>query len=548
MKPRVRWWLVGVSGIATVFRFHGLFNNTFYADEALFATWARLIAVWRDPLLQAQPVDKPPLLFYLQALFYPLQGPVEWAARLPNFIASILCVPLVGLLAWHLYRDGKTAVLAATILALSPLAIQFAPTAFTDPLLTTLLCASLTVIVMLSKRQQIAAPMTQKLAHPVVIPRAWAERLNIVKPAEVSAEEPLHSNPIGIPRRRRTGITARWSGLFFGLALATKYQALLFLPLLVGMALLSGWGKREWGHWLMGLFPVLLLLWLWDIARTDTFSLWSAQINNYGGLRLIWSWELWPRLDDWWQLWQQAWGTAVVAAGFWVVALLSLIRYPLSVIRKRKTDYRLPITENRLPITDHRSSDTLLILFTITYLALHWLLAVPIWDRYLLPLLPLTVVLLARGWRRLEIGYSGLLVPWHGFQSLLSSLLLLLLLIPAFKARSGQPTADNGTAQIATWLADAPYGTVLYDHWYSWHWRYHFFDKRVFVNWFPYPAALAEDLAVFGHDGHPRYLVLPADDRGDPIRRAVQSADFTLCPLVSDDLNRLTLYAIVEAE
>jgi 4-amino-4-deoxy-L-arabinose transferase-like glycosyltransferase len=494
---------VGVSGGAAVFRFHGLFANTFYADEALFATWARLIAVWRDPLLQTQPVDKPPLLFYLQALFYPLQGPVEWAARLPNFIASILCVPLVGVLAWRLYRDERTAVFAAAILALSPVAIQFSSTAFTDPLLTTFLCASL---------------------------------VHIVTPK--SAEESLRHDAIEIPRRRWLGMTSGWAGVLFGLAVATKYQAVLFLPLVVGTAVLCGWRWRQWRSWLLGLLSILLLLFLWDVARTGTLSLWSAQISNYGGVRLIWSWELWPRLVAWWQLWRMAWGTAVVGMVFWLLALWSLFGIQYSVFSKQSTD--------RSRITDHWLLDTLFILFIIAYLALHWLLAVPVWDRYLLPLWPLTAVILARGltqiMRRLGAG------NWRLASHLSPLALLLLLLIPAFNARQGQPTADQGTAQIATLLADAPYGTVLYDHWYSWHWRYQFFDKGVYVNWFPHPEALVEDLAVFGRDGKPHYLVLPQSEIAAPIRRAVTSADFALQPLASDDLNRITLYAIVEAQ
>jgi hypothetical protein len=121
------------------------------------------------------------------------------------------------------------------------------------------------------------------------------------------------------------------------------------------------------------------------------------------------------------------------------------------------------------------------------------------------------------------------------------------LLIPAFAARVGQPTADNGTAQIAKVLADAPYGTVLYDHWYSWQWRYQLFDKRVFVNWVAHPEALTADLAVFGHDGNLHYLVLPTGEIAAPVHRVVESADFTLQPLATDDLNRITLYAIEAA-
>ena len=113
MNRSEKWWLAGWSGAALFFRLPGLFANRFHADEALFASFARTIAVWHDPLLQMQPVDKPPLLFYAQALFYPLLGPVEFAARLPNFVVSILLVPLTGVLAWRLFREGKTAVFNA---------------------------------------------------------------------------------------------------------------------------------------------------------------------------------------------------------------------------------------------------------------------------------------------------------------------------------------------------------------------------------------------------------------------------------------------------
>ena len=145
MSWRGKIGLIGVTWITAVFRYHGLFANTFHGDEALFATWARLIAVWRDPLLLTQAVDKPPLLFYLQALFYPLQGPVEWAARLPNLIASIVLIPLLGVMVWRWYQDEGTAVLAALFLALSPFVIQFSATAFTDPLMVMWIVAALTV-------------------------------------------------------------------------------------------------------------------------------------------------------------------------------------------------------------------------------------------------------------------------------------------------------------------------------------------------------------------------------------------------------------------
>ena len=309
MSWRVKTGLIILTWLAAFFRLLGLFANWFHADEALFASFARHIAVWLDPLLVTQPVDKPPLLFYLQALFYPLFGPVEWAARMPNLIASLLLVPLVGVLVWRLYGDGLTAVLSATFIALSPFAIQFSPTAFTDPLMTTLLAASLAAVAGRSER------------------RGW------------------------------------WCGLWFGLAMGTKYQAWLFWPLLAGIAWLVGWGWRDWRRWLVGLLPVLLGLLWWDVARTGGFSLWSRQIGNYGGVRPSWSWELWPRFWAWGEMWNWL-------AGGWL--LLLLVAVCTAVLGWRA--WRRP--------RQGSDFDLLFILYLLGYGLLHWLLAVPVWDRY----------------------------------------------------------------------------------------------------------------------------------------------------------------------
>ncbi len=176
-------WL-GALGV----RWRGLFANTFHADEALFASWGRLIGLWRDPLLQTVGVvDKPPLLFYMQGLFFPLVGQVEWAARLPNFIAGLVLVPLTAVLAYQLTADRRASLTAALLVALSPLAIQFTPTAFTDPLMTTLVMAGLVAAV---------------------------------------------------------GKRPSWAGWWLGLAVATKYQAVLFVPLVLGLWGAGGQGCR----------------------------------------------------------------------------------------------------------------------------------------------------------------------------------------------------------------------------------------------------------------------------------------------------------------
>ncbi len=516
MSWRGKIGLIGVSWITAVFRFHTLFVNSFHTDEALFATWARLIAVWRDPLLLTQAVDKPPLLFYLQALFYPLQGPVEWAARLPNFIVSIVLVPLLGVLVWRWYGDEITAVFTALFLALSPFAIQFSATAFTDPLMVMWIVAALLVA---SGKWQVAGPR-----HPLPATRCFI------------------------------------AGLLFGLALATKYQAWLFLPLLVGVGWLAGWRWRGWLRFAFGLGIVLLAILLWDFARTGQFSLWGQQMGNFGGVRVSWSWEIWHRLAAWGKMWRWLWVSPlvtglVVLAVAWPLGRIpySVFRIPLAVNRNPYSASRLRITDYGLPITD--LLDQMLALFILGYGLVHWLLAVPVWDRYLLALVPWLAVLLAR--LLIIVNYQLSIINYQlqtiNRRSLLIAGLLLLILLPAaWGGRNGRypiggfPEADGGAAQIADYLYDKPYGTVLYDHWFSWQWGYHLFDRGVYVNWVPHPAMLVEDLTVFSGDDNLRFIVLPDDGAERPFIREVEAAGFGLEPIPEAGGTRMTLYRILK--
>lgn len=490
-RGKIVVWLVVL--LAFLLQIHGLFANTFHSDEALFASWARHIAVWKDPLLLTQPVDKPPLLFYLQALFYPLQGPVEWAARLPNFIVSILLVPLTAVFFRRIYRDEWGLAATAVVVALTPLTIQFSATAFTDPLLTFWLIGALVWL-------QVASGGSPR--HPVTL----------------SPSHPLTS------------------GLFFGLATATKYQAWLFLPLLLGLAWLAGYGRRQWARWLSGLGIVVGFVFIWEFARSGPFSLWSNQVGNFGGVRLIWSWELWPRLLAWIDLGQTA--ISPIMLVIFIIVVMVLVGYSL-----RRDDGTVRV-------------DCLLILFLIGYMLLHWLLAVPVWDRYLLPLVPLFAVLIGRCvmiLRYWDIRVFNISISQYPYiKYLLIALIVFILLLPAWAARYGRfsiggtPLADDGAAEIARYLQDKPYGTVLYDHWYSWQWRYHLFDKGVYVSWFPHSGSLIEELSVFGGDENERFLVLPDTAVAQPIIRVVVEAGFQLQPVARE--GKIALYQIVPEE
>ena len=476
MKPTP---ILLLTWLGAAVRWRGVFANTFHTDEALFASWGRLIGLWRDPLLLGVGVvDKPPLLFYGQALFYPLLGQVEWAARLPNLVAGVALVPLTAVLAYRLTADGRASFTAALLVALSPLAIQFTPTAFTDPLMTTLVVAGLVAAV---------------------------------------AQRP------------------RGAALWLGLAIATKYQAVLFVPL----AWLWGTNQRR-NPFYLSLFtfyillPILLIL-AWDYGRTGAITLWQAQMNSYGGVRLAWSWELWPRWWAWVQMGWYGWGVGWLGVGWLLGGAWLQRRLPLGQGTGDEGLERVSVPRPLSVVEQARNAPPLKLKwlgwFVLGYLLAHWLLAIPVWDRYLLPLVPLTAVWVAGVSRQPRLALLGLL--------------LLVAAWPAYHGRwpiGGQPTADGGASAIAQPLLDAPYGTVLYDHWYSWHWRYQLIDTGVYVSWFPHPAALVEDVAVFGTAD--RYLVLPADGRARPVLRHLAEAGVALHPISAE--GEMVLYALAD--
>ena len=197
-NPKPEIILLLICALAFALRLGPLFDNRFHPDEALFSTWALKIAQGQNLLLNGVPVDKPPLLIYLTALSFFIFGQSELAARLPNLIASVISVPLVWWLGIGTLGNGRlgtgrlvggrsddqstlcqsTRLVPPLLLALSPFAILFAPTAFLDPLMVMLGLASL-----------------------------------------VAAS------------RGRAG----WAGILLSLSFATKVQGLFFLPLIFVM-------------------------------------------------------------------------------------------------------------------------------------------------------------------------------------------------------------------------------------------------------------------------------------------------------------------------
>ena len=258
--------------------------NRFHRDEAVYSSWGLDIASGRDLLVSGSPVDKPPLFLYTQALSFALFGPTEVAARLPSLVASVIGVALTYALGRSLYGRG-VGLLSAFLLAASPFAILFAPTAFTDPVMVAWMLAGCVAAV-----------------------------------------------------RGRWG----WAGVALGLAALTKQQGVFFVPLAVGLGKISKSANtctaRRRKCRQIGKSPIsnppglpsrtgnlrspilsfaiafLLVAGLalgWDVARARSPGFLVQSLASYGGLSPEPT-AVWGRLLGFWELLQYSTGSPML--------------------------------------------------------------------------------------------------------------------------------------------------------------------------------------------------------------------------------------------
>ncbi len=224
----------------------------FHSDEALYSTYARNAAVFGAWMLDG-PVDKPPLSIYANALGMhlfaaqvtpqniinvPLRAG-EFAAKMPNVIAGMMTIALIYQLALHLWQDRRIATLAAALMAVSPFAVAYSGSAFTDMLMLVLMLAAL--IAALKERALLA-------------------------------------------------------GFLLALSVAAKPQGIFYLPLLV---VLPQPNLRRLPGIIGGFALGFGALTLWDAARPET-SFWALGATNISQGRFIAPIADWPsRLQEW---------------------------------------------------------------------------------------------------------------------------------------------------------------------------------------------------------------------------------------------------------
>ncbi len=439
-----------------------------HPDEALYGAWARLIASGRDPLLLTAWIDKPPLVPYLLAASLRLFSPTEVALRLPGMVAGIALSPAVFGLGCRAY-GRRVAALGAALVAVSPFAILFSPTAFTDPWWTLFLVVA-----------------------------AWAT---------------LSRRPF-------------WAGVATGLAVASKQQGVLAIPLVIGLwAMTKDEGRRtnrvfigrssfvfhRWWALLLGFALVFAPVTYWDSLRfASRPSFWDRSLTTYGGLGLT-PVAQWPdRMADWAAQLGYLFGSPALSALMWGLAAIGGMAGLSGMVRGQDTQR----AGGRPPSGRAARVSGLVLVFVVLYLALHFFVTFRPWDRYLLPLLPLVCLLAARGmtftWDRL--------VARPRLRATLGVALALWLAWSAGLGATGRMPvgsdhgAHSGIERVAALIRGQPANAILYHRSLGWHFDFYLFDAPQERRWWDSATKLAADASRTTQAEPPRsqWLVVPA--------------------------------------
>jgi 4-amino-4-deoxy-L-arabinose transferase-like glycosyltransferase len=412
--------------LAAWLQFSLISGARFHPDEALYATWARVVATGEDVWLAQRVVDKPPLFIYAIAIPFGTVGASEELARLPNVLASLCAIALLYGIAHSLYREHGVAWLAAGVFALSPYTLLFAPTAFTDPFM---------------------------LGWVLL---AWWLTL-----------------------KRRVF----YAGIAYGLALATKQDAILLLPLLVIGNWLLAMSYRKFtikylrahsqylASFLLGWLLPLSCVMGWSLLRPQLNYL-QASLDHYGGVSFV-TFDSYPaRLYAWVTL-------ARVLSSEWLL-LLAIAASPFLMARQR------------------HHADIGVWLFACYWFVSHLVLSLQVWDRYLLPLAPIAALAIARSvtfaWRHRLHRFS------KTGEVLFIVSLAVTLILPARAVLqreldvSGMRGLYDGIDEVGLffWRTDTT-ATILYMRHLSWSIDYYTFGRALDRRWVSNPIELAAD-------------------------------------------------------
>lgn len=463
---------------------YGLNRFPLREDEAIYSVWA--LHGWRvDPFFLTVWPDKPPLFLGVLGLAFRLWGASQAGGRLLNILLTLLTALVVGATARRLWGARRGFVVTALYL-FNPFVLSFASTVYTDPMLV--------------------------LAGQVAL---WLA---------------LTGRHFG-------------AGFWLGVAIMTKQQGLLYVPLIMAVLWASStwskadqipWQKRRWLRFGLGALVVLAPVLYWDSSRWAVApSPWDLGVRHYGTLQILPPSQWLARLVEWAAL---LW----YFAASWLVWMVLSVLLILILYRRGKL---LLASMIKHPVVGW------LLLWSIGFLVLHMVTSIQLWDRYLLPLAPFFCLLVA--WlvdplaKTVQVQRAA---RWTVTGGLLG---LLLLAPPALTAaRGGLPIGGDhgdygGLTEAIAWLKrTAPPASILYQQRLGWLYQFYFYDElavgRIDLRWFPTPAYLAANAAQSPTQS--RFLVLPdwAPQPGLLFQLTVRRLQLT--PLAH--FGRMTLYTL----
>ncbi len=339
---------------------------------------------------------------------------------------------------------------------------------------------------------------------------------------------------------------AVWAGVGLGVAAAVKQQGVFFVPLVLGLLLLPSPAEggrarlRRAGVCLLVFAAMLIPPLLWDAARARRPGFWLQSSLSYGPVSLGPA-RLPDRLGGFLRL--LAYTTASDPLN-----LLLAAGVPLLLLAGWRFPHRLP----------RRAADWVLAGFGGAFVFLHALVTFQIWDRYMLGMVPLLALLLARVLHLPAMAFAGndRLAAWgkRGTTLLAAGLVVALMATPARRATQsaypigGDHGAFAGAAEVATYLrGHAGANVTLYHRWLGTHWRFYLFR-------FPYDFRFwqsADDLAqqAAANAGGVQYIAFPAWQSDTPARLALAERGLRLQPVFrtyrADGAPAIFLYRIV---
>jgi hypothetical protein len=485
-------------------------TRRWHPDEAFYMTIARNAAVQGDWMLISEPLDKPPLTYYINALslkFLAVDSDAngvlfldvykgEFAGRIPSLLMSILLVAVVMATTSSLTHNNYAVLISGLLAALSPLRIVFAPTAFTDmPMLLFVILSLLLAI------------------------------------------------------RGKWG----WAGLWFMLSFAAKPQSVFYVPLLllipffnmrsnriilftadaknrvptvpqnfldVGTAFLLSVIDTMLIRWVRFFIPILIggfLLWAWDAARVNmgADSFWALGQAYYTPTTIT-------PLADYPARMRELWATVQYLFGHGSITTILLLLGTIGAIRQRT------------------AVNLLLLAWLNGFFALHIVFTLNLFDRNLLLIVPVLGVLVADTPASLRLashlqcvgeGIGGRGTPLHFLGALCVLAVMFVFAIIAAQGIypiGGDDGRHDGIDELAAYLNSKPVATVIYDRWLDWELDYYMGEwtnkRRVY---YPTPQELAEGALQLDETGV-RYFVAPRSQNIAAWLDALAAAAFTI--------------------